>query len=75
MLNHFQHGVMIPICCFLSVVFCVLITQKIRYVYAQANNNDDEKIITLAPPTLKKYNNQPIMATMVGRKWRGVGGR
>jgi hypothetical protein len=50
-LNCFQHGVTIAICCFFVTGFWSAFHKKIQYLFAQANNDDDEKIVTLAPPT------------------------
>jgi hypothetical protein len=75
LLKVIQHDVTIAICCFfVSAVLCAH-HKKIRYLFARANNKDDEKIITLAPPTHNKNSNQSIMVTTAGRKWSGVQGR
>jgi hypothetical protein len=48
---------------------------KIRYIFAQANDDNDEKSSRLLHPPIKKYKNQTIMVTMAGGKWRGAWGR
>ncbi len=53
MLNHFQHGLTITICFFFATGFWSAVHKKIQYAFVRANDDDDEKIITLAPPTNK----------------------
>jgi hypothetical protein len=45
---------MIAICCF----FVSGVLRSGMYVFVQANDDNDEKIITLALPTLKATTNQ-----------------
>jgi hypothetical protein len=56
---------------FVSGVLCAH-HKNIWQVFTQTNNDNDEKIIMLALPTHKKYNNQPIMVTAVGGKQRSA---
>jgi hypothetical protein len=62
MLNHFQHGVTIAVCCF----FCSCSQKHSKTHYygcvCEPTTAMMTKIIALAPPA-RKNNNQPMMVT------------